>query len=224
MKHLSRMITAHNCFCSFLCNLASLVLMPAFLIPINVIAMRSNCSISLVVTMTILAFYTIFLDYYSFNGITSKVFSLGMIKNSPYTARYLKYAVLADQIRRFIQIVIPPIISVLIVASAHIKGIDIKFLVFTLTMIFLNYSSTTCLLTIMRNILTDITYVLISIPIASILGVLNACMMFLFIHSSIHIPFIIWLPISVITSVIISIYVFRYTTGRCLANIQGDLT
>lgn len=224
MKHLSRMITAHNCFCSFLCNLASLVLIPAYFIPLAVILMHIDCYISMVVMMTSLLTYVVALDYFSFKGITAKGFFLGMIKNSPYAADYLKDAILADLIKRFIQTAVIPTISVIIAALISVKGIDLKFLVFALTLIFLNYAVMTCILALMRNITTLTPYACITIFFLVLLGALNTGMMFLFVYISTHIPFIIWLPISVITSVMISIYVFRYTTGRCLANIQGDLT
>lgn len=220
MKHLSRMITAHNCFCSFFYNLVTLVIMPVFSITVAVVLMRLDGYIGLVVMMTILAESTVLADYLTLNGITSKVFSLGMIKNSPYIESFLKDAILADQIKRFLQITVPPIISMIIYASISSKRTDLELLLFALTLIFLNYSTTTGTLTLIRNILANTTYVYISMALNVVFGVINAGMMFLFVHDSIHIPSMIWFPISFISSVMISIWTFHYTADRCLNSLK----
>ena len=220
MKHLSRLITAHNCFCSFLYNLALLVLIPVFLIPVAAIIMPFDVYLGLIIIMTILSSYTVFLDYLTFNGITAKGFSLGMIKNSPYAESFLKDAILADQIRRFIQIIIPPTISMIIAAITSSKGTDIRLIVFALTLIFLNYGTTTGILVLMRYILIGRVYAYISMALSIIFVLSNAGMMLLFLHNSVHIPFMIWLPITLILSVLISILAFRHTTSHCAVNLK----
>ncbi|MBO4913393.1 MAG: hypothetical protein J5504_11800 [Butyrivibrio sp.] len=220
MKHLSRMITAHNCFCSFLYNLGTLVIMPVLLIPVAVKMMQFDSYIGLVIMMSILTAFTLFLDYSTLNGITSRVFSFGMIKNSPYTESFLKDAIIADQLRRFAQITIPPIISMIISSALLYKDANIQLLIFTLTLIFLNYGSTTGILALIRNVLTNTTYTYVSILFNAVLCAINVAMMFLFVLDSIHIPYMIWLPISFILSIIISILVFRYTADRCVTNLK----
>ena len=132
----------------------------------------------------------------------------------------MKDAIIADQIRRFIQITIPPILSLIIATIISANSIDMRLPVFVSTIIFLDYSITTGIITFTRNILSNNVHAYISLPLTAIIGALNAGMMLLFLHNSIHIPFMIWLPITFILSVIISILVFNYTTDRCFSNIK----
>lgn len=220
MKHLSRMITAHNCFCSFLYNIAMLVIMPALLVPFALVIMSFDNYLGIVIMMTLLSCFTLLADYMPFNGITAKGFFLGIIKTSTHVDNFMKDAIIADQIRRFIQIAIPPILSLIIAIISSFNDTDIRFLTFISTIIFLDYSITTGIITFTRNILSNNVHAYISLPLTAIIGALNSGMMFLFIHDSIHIPFMIWLPITFVLSVIISILVFNYTTDRCFSNIK----
>ena len=220
MKHLSRMITAHNCFCGFLYNIAMLVIMPVFLIPFALVIMSFDNYLGIAITMTLLSLFTLLADNIPFNGITAKGFFLGIIKTSTHVDSFMKDAIIADQIRRFIQIAIPPILSLIIAIISSFTGTDIRFLTFISTIIFLDYSITTGIITFTRNILSNNVHAYISLTLTAIIGALNAGMMFLFLHDSIHIPFMIWLPITFILSVIISIFAFSYTIDRCLTNIK----
>ena len=220
MKHLSRMITAHNCFCSFLYNIAMLVVMPAFLVPFALVIMSFDNYLGIVIMMTLLSCFTLLADYMPFNGITAKGFFLGIIKTSTHVNSFMKDAIITDQIRRFIQIALPPILSLIIAIISSFNDTDIRFLTFISTIIFLDYSITAGIITFMRNILSNNIHAYISLTLTAIIGALNAGMMFLFIHDSIHIPFMIWLPITFILSVIISIFAFSYTTARCFSNIK----
>ena len=220
MKHLSRMITAHNCFCGFLYNIAMLVIMPVFLIPFALVIMSFDNYLGIAITMTLLSLFTLLADNIPFNGITAKGFFLGIIKTSTHVDSFMKDAIIADQIRRFIQIAIPPILSLIIAIISSFTGTAIRFLTFISTIIFLDYSITTGIITFTRNILSNNVHAYISLTLTAIIGALNAGMMFLFLHDSIHIPFMIWLPITFILSVIISIFAFSYTIDRCLTNIK----
>ncbi len=215
MKHLSRMITAHNCFCSFLYNIAMLIVMPAFLVPFALVIMSFDNYLGIAIMMTLLSCFTLLADYMPFNGITAKGFFLGIIKTSTHVDSFIKDAIIADQIRRFVQLTIPPTLSLIIATIISANSIDMRLPVFVSTIIFLDYSTTTGIITFTRNILSNNVHAYISLALTAIIGALNACMQFLFIYDSIHIPFIIWLPISFILSVIISILVFNYTTDRC---------
>jgi len=218
MKHLSRMITAHNCFCSFFYNLAVLVIIPVFLIPFALVIMLLDNYLGIVIMMTLLSCFTLFVDYSSFNGITAKGFFLGIIKTSTHVDSFMKGAILTDQIRRFIQLAIPPILSLIIATFISSNGTDIRLSTFIAAIIFLDYGITTGTLIFTRNILSANVHVLISLPLTAIIGALNTGMMFLFIHDSIHT--IIWLSITFILSIIISVWAFSYTTDRCLTNIK----
>ena len=220
MKRLSRMITAHNCFCGFLYNIATLVIMPALLVPFALVIMSFDNYLGIAIMMTLLSCFTLLADYMPFNGITAKGFFLGIIKTSTHVDSFMKDAIIADQIRRFIQITIPPILSLIIATIISANSIDMRLPVFVSTIIFLDYSITTGIITFTRNILSNNVHAYISLPLTAIIGALNAGMMLLFLYNSIHIPFMIWLPITFILSVIISILVFNYTTDRCFSNIK----
>ena len=84
MKHLSRMITAHNCFCGFLYNIAMLVIMPVFLIPFALVIMSFDNYLGIAITMTLLSLFTLLADNIPFNGITAKGFYLGIIETSTH--------------------------------------------------------------------------------------------------------------------------------------------
>ncbi|WP_294242896.1 hypothetical protein [Pseudobutyrivibrio sp.] len=220
MKHLHKKIIAHNSFCSLLHNLAALVIIPVFLIPFALVIMLLDNYLGIVIMMTLLSCLTVLVDYSSFNGITAKGFFLGIIKTSTHVDSFMKDAILADQIRRFIQLAIPPILSLIIAAFISSNGTDIRLSTFIAAIIFLDYSITTGTLIFTRNILSANVHALISLPLTAIIGALNTGMMFLFIHDSIHIPSIIWLSITFILSIMISVWAFSYTTDRCLTNIK----
>lgn len=220
MKHLSRMITAHNCFCSFLYNIAMLVVMPAFLVPFALVIMSFDNYLGIAIMMTLLSFFTLLADYMPFNGITAKGFFLGIIKTSIHVDSFIKDAIIADQIRRFVQLTIPPTLSLILATIISANSIDMRLPVFVSTIIFLDYSTTTGIITFTRNILSNNVHAYISLPLTAIIGALNAGMMLLFLHNSIHIPFMIWLSITFILSIMISVWAFSYTTDRCLTNIK----
>ena len=223
MKHLHKKIIAHNSFCSLLHNLLMLVIMPIFLIPFDLLISIFDTYLGMVITMSLIASFTIFADYLTFNGISAKGFPIGMIKNSAYVESFMKDAILADQIRRLIQISFPPVISLIAIGIFSSEKIDLKFCIFVISIILLNYCFTTGFLAFMRNILVNTVYAYISLLSGIVISAFNIGIMLLFLLNSVKIPFIIWLPISLILSATTAVLVFRYTTAHCLKH-QGDLT
>ena len=223
MKHLHKKIIAHNSFCSLLHNILMLVIMPIFLIPFDLLISIFDTYLGMVITMSVIASFTIFADYLTFNGISAKGFPIGMIKNSAYVESFMKDAILADQIRRFIQISFPPVISLIAIGIFSSEKIDLKFCIFVISIILLNYCFTTGFLAFMRNILVNTVYAYISLLSGIVISAFNVGIMLLFLLNSVKIPFIIWLPISLILSATTAVLVFRYTTAHCLKH-QGDLT
>lgn len=223
MKHLHKKIIAHNSFCSLLHNLLMLVIMPIFLIPFDLLISIFDTYLGMVITMSLIASFTIFADYLTFNGISAKGFPIGMIKNSAYVESFMKDAILADQIRRLIQISFPPVISLIAIGIFSSEKIDLKFCIFVISIILLNYCFTTGFLAFMRNILVNTVYAYISLLSGIVISAFNVGIMLLFLLDSVKIPFIIWLPISLILSATTAVLVFRYTTVHCLKH-QGDLT
>ncbi|MBQ2610186.1 MAG: hypothetical protein II586_07510, partial [Butyrivibrio sp.] len=139
MKHLHKKIIAHNSFCSLLHNILMLVIMPIFLIPFDLLISIFDTYLGMVITMSLIASFTIFADYLTFNGISAKGFPIGMIKNSAYVESFMKDAILADQIRRLIQISFPPVISLIAIGIFSSEKIDLKFCIFVISIILLNY-------------------------------------------------------------------------------------
>lgn len=223
MKHLHKKIIAHNSFCSLLHNILMLVIMPIFLIPFDLLISIFDTYLGMVITMSLIASFTIFADYLTFNGISAKGFPIGMIKNSAYVESFMKDAILADQIRRLIQISFPPVISLIAIGIFSSEKIDLKFCIFVISIILLNYCFTTGFLAFMRNILVNTVYAYISLLSGIVISAFNVGIMLLFLLDSVKIPFIIWLPISLILSATTAVLVFRYTTAHCLKH-QGDLT
>lgn len=223
MKHLHKKIIAHNSFCSLLHNLLMLVIMPIFLIPFDLLISIFDTYLGMVITMSLIASFTIFADYLTFNGISAKGFPIGMIKNSAYVESFMKDAILTDQIRRLIQISFPPVISLIAIGIFSSEKIDLKFCIFVISIILLNYCFTTGFLAFMRNILVNTVYAYISLLSGIVISAFNVGIMLLFLLDSVKIPFIIWLPISLILSATTAVLVFRYTTAHCLKH-QGDLT
>lgn len=223
MKHLHKKIIAHNSFCSLLHNLLMLVIMPIFLIPFDLLISIFDTYLGMVITMSLIASFTIFADYLTFNGISAKGFPIGMIKNSAYVESFMKDAILTDQIRRLIQISFPPVISLIAIGIFSSEKIDLRFCIFVISIILLNYCFTTGFLAFMRNILVNTVYAYISLLSGIVISAFNVGIMLLFLLDSVKIPFIIWLPISLILSATTAVLVFRYTTAHCLKH-QGDLT
>ena len=222
MKHLSRMITAHNCFCSFLYNLGTLVIMPVLLIPFSLFLMHFEKYFGILFVMIILVSIIIIADYGPYNGITVKGFFLGMILNSTHTEAFIKDAILADQIRRFIQIAFPTTVSVIIYSIRYPNKTDIKFMIITLTLILFNYSITTVTLMLLRNLHSNQAYISITFLLSILFSALNAGILLLCLHDRIKISFMIVFLSVLILSVIISISSFRYTTDHCLTNIKEN--
>ena len=200
-----------------------LVIMPIFLIPFDLLISIFDTYLGMVITMSLIASFTIFADYLTFNGISAKGFPIGMIKNSAYVESFMKDAILADQIRRLIQISFPPVISLIAIGIFSSEKIDLKFCIFVISIILLNYCFTTGFLAFMRNILVNTVYAYISLLSGIVISAFNVGIMLLFLLDSVKIPFIIWLPISLILSATTAVLVFRYTTVHCLKH-QGDLT
>ena len=200
-----------------------LVIMPIFLIPFDLLISIFDTYLGMVITMSLIASFTIFADYLTFNGISAKGFPIGMIKNSAYVESFMKDAILADQIRRLIQISFPPVISLIAIGIFSSEKIDLKFCIFVISIILLNYCFTTGFLAFMRNILVNTVYAYISLLSGIVISAFNVGIMLLFLLDSVKIPFIIWLPISLILSATTAVLVFRYTTAHCLKH-QGDLT
>lgn len=200
-----------------------LVIMPIFLIPFDLLISIFDTYLGMVITMSLIASFTIFADYLTFNGISAKGFPIGMIKNSAYVESFMKDAILADQIRRLIQISFPPVISLIAIGIFSSEKIDLKFCIFVISIILLNYCFTTGFLAFMRNILVNTVYAYISLLSGIVISAFNVGIMLLFLLNSVKIPFIIWLPISLILSATTAVLVFRYTTAHCLKH-QGDLT
>lgn len=200
-----------------------LVIMPIFLIPFDLLISIFDTYLGMVITMSLIASFTIFADYLTFNGISAKGFPIGMIKNSAYVESFMKDAILTDQIRRLIQISFPPVISLIAIGIFSSEKIDLKFCIFVISIILLNYCFTTGFLAFMRNILVNTVYAYISLLSGIVISAFNVGIMLLFLLDSVKIPFIIWLPISLILSATTAVLVFRYTTAHCLKH-QGDLT
>lgn len=200
-----------------------LVIMPIFLIPFDLLISIFDTYLGMVITMSLIASFTIFADYLTFNGISAKGFPIGMIKNSAYVESFMKDAILTDQIRRLIQISFPPVISLIAIGIFSSEKIDLRFCIFVISIILLNYCFTTGFLAFMRNILVNTVYAYISLLSGIVISAFNVGIMLLFLLDSVKIPFIIWLPISLILSATTAVLVFRYTTAHCLKH-QGDLT
>ena len=221
MKHLSRMITAHNCFCSFIFNLVALVV-SVLIIPIALLIMHFDKYIGILVTTTIPASVIILADYGPFNGITKKGFFIGMIINSSHTEDFMKDAIRADQISHFMQIAFPTIVSMIIYAIKFPNEADIQFPVITLTMILFSYSFTTVALMFLRNMLSNQVYTFLSFLLIMLISALNTGMLILCMHEKIKISFMIFFLTVLISSIMISISAFRYTTCHCLTNIKEN--
>lgn len=200
-----------------------LVIMPIFLIPFDLLISIFDTYLGMVITMSLIASFTIFADYLTFNGISAKGFPIGMIKNSAYVESFMKDAILTDQIRRLIQISFPPVISLIAIGIFSSEKIDLRFCIFVISIILLNYCFTTGFLAFMRNIVANTVYAYISLLSGIVISAFNVGIMLLFLLDSVKIPFIIWLPISLILSATTAVLVFRYTTAHCLKH-QGDLT
>ena len=101
MKELYR---KHCLFHGDIYNIVMFVVVPIVIVLLH-IWMQSLIDVLNVSNLAVLLMLVgMYADYYSFNGLTAKDYPLGIFKNSIKGRDAIKWALVADQVRRFIQI------------------------------------------------------------------------------------------------------------------------
>jgi len=222
MKRLTQMITAHNYFCSTIHNLLMLIAMPLFLLLLVLIIITYVPYISLFLVMVLSGMYTLIADYYTFNGITLKGFSLGIAATSANAERFVRDALIADKIKLFYQLSITPFLCNIFIAIKSPKSISVKFLAATLITIFINCSLVTLSMLVLRNIRSITAYFLLCMLPSAIISAINIGMTIIFKNIGSNILLSIFAFSAFIISVISSALTLVHTIKRCITNLKEN--
>jgi hypothetical protein len=152
-------------------------------------------------------------DYYSFNGLTAKDYPLGIFKNSIKGRDAIKWALVADQVRRFIQITFIYIVCNVITMNMKPITFTSSDWLLTLVCILYVYASTTTIIIIGRNITTFAAYTGLSGILMSISGVIVSLALFYRYCQGEADP-MNWLPIVFVLAVFSTGVMIKYTLYR----------
>ena len=210
MKELYR---KHCLFHGDIYNIVMFIVVPIVVVLLH-IWMQSLIDVLNVSNLAVLMMFVgMYADYYSFNGLTTKDYPLGIFKNSIKGRDAIKWAIIADQIRRFVQIVF-----IYIVCNAiTMKMLQIELTsmdwILTLVCILFVYASITTVILIGRNITTFAAYTGFSGILMSIAGVIVSLALFYRYCQGEADP-MNWLPIVFVLAVFSTGVMIKYTLYR----------
>lgn len=210
MKELYR---KHCLFHGDIYNIVMFVVVPIVIVLLH-IWMQSIIDVLNVSNLAVLLMFVgMYADYYSFNGLTAKDYPLGIFKNSIKGRDAIKWALVADQVRRFIQITFIYIVCNVITMNMKPITFSSSDWLLTLVCILYVYASTTTIIIIGRNITTFAAYTGLSGILMSISGVIVSLALFLrYCHGEAD-P-MNWLPVVLVLAIISTGFMLKYTLYR----------
>ncbi|MBE5841152.1 MAG: hypothetical protein E7304_07085 [Butyrivibrio sp.] len=210
MKELYR---KHCLFHGDIYNIVMFVVVPIVIVLLH-IWMQSLIDVLNVSNLAVLLMLVgMYADYYSFNGLTAKDYPLGIFKNSIKGRDAIKWALVADQVRRFIQITFIYIVCNVITMNMKPITFTSSDWLLTLVCILYVYASTTTIIIIGRNITTFAAYTGLSGILMSISGVIVSLALFYRYCQGEADP-MNWLPIVFVLAVFSTGVMIKYTLYR----------
>ncbi|WP_026657945.1 hypothetical protein [Butyrivibrio sp. AC2005] len=175
---MKRLMIGYRCFTGCIYSLVVLLIIPLLFIALQALMVRGAGTLSL----TLISIYYMYIDgmadYFSFNGVTSRGYSFGLLQCSKRGRELVKNGIIADQLRRlFCNLAIMEICAyiAIILMPNEIKG---DYLLVAALHALFSYSYVTFALILMRNITTWMYYGLL-MGVVLLFGILGNVFMYL---------------------------------------------